>query len=68
MATLIEDAQPYANWVANALTSSGYRADFSLESLKEIDRFFDEQSQDGEAVAGGLLAEQLGPRRRIQPK
>jgi hypothetical protein len=62
MATLIEDAQKAAAWVANALTSSGYRADFSLASLREVDRFFDEHSQDGEAVPGGLLSEDLGPR------
>lgn len=62
MATLVEDAQKAAAWVGNALISSGYKADFSLESLREIDRFFDEQSQDGEAVPGGLLSEQLGSR------
>jgi hypothetical protein len=62
MASLVADARQMADWVANALTQSGYNADFSLESLREIDRFFDEQSRDGEAVPGGLLADQLGPR------
>lgn len=62
MGTLIEDAREMAAWIANALSQSGYAADFSLESLREIDRFFDEQTLDGEAVHGGLLAEQLGPR------
>ncbi len=61
MATLVEDARRMADWVANALTESGYAADFSLGSLREIDRFFDEHSRDGQAVPGGLLAEQLGP-------
>jgi hypothetical protein len=62
MGTLIEDAGRSANWVALALSGSGYRADFSLESLKEIDRFFDEHSRDGEALPGGLLSEQFGQR------
>ncbi len=62
MATLIEDVRKSADWVANGLSSSGYSADFTIESLKEIDRFFDEHSRDGVAVSGGLLSEQLGSR------
>jgi hypothetical protein len=62
MASLIEDTRRSANWVATALTSSGYKADFTLESLKEIDRFFDEHSQAGEPIPGGLLSEQIGSR------
>lgn len=42
--------------------SSGYRADFTMESLREIARFFDDHSRDGEAVPGGLLGENLGQR------
>jgi hypothetical protein len=62
MGTLSEDVEKAATWIAGALTSSGYRADFSIESLQDIDRFFDEHSRDGEAVPGGLLGEQLGQR------
>jgi len=62
MATLVEDAQRYAEWIAKALTSSGYPADFSLESLREIDRFFDEHSSGGEPISDGFLSEQLGKR------
>lgn len=43
-------------------TSSGYQADFSLESLRDIDRFFDEHSRNGEAVPAGLLSANLGQR------
>lgn len=42
--TLAEDIPKAAEWVANALNVSGYKADYSLESMKEVDRFFDEQS------------------------
>jgi hypothetical protein len=57
-----EDVKSSAEWVASALKSSGYRADFSPASLWEIDRFFDEQSAGGKAKPGGLLAEKLGQR------
>jgi len=62
MPTLLEDIQTSANWIATALASSGYHADFSLASLREIDRFFDEHSRDGQAVTNGLLSENLGSR------
>lgn len=45
------------DWIAEALNSSNYKADFSLESLKEIDRFFDEQN-----IPNGLLGKQRGTR------
>jgi hypothetical protein len=52
-----------AAWISKALSSSGYRADFTVASAREIDRFFDEQlTTPGSPKAGGLLAEQLGPR------
>ena len=62
MGTLVEDAHKAAQWMSTALNSSGYRADFSLKSLKEIDRFFDEHSSNGQAIAGGLLSQDLGSR------
>lgn len=62
MGTIVEDARESAEWIATALSSSGYRADFTPDSLWEIDRFFDEHSRDGEPIAGGLLSESLGSR------
>ena len=44
MSTLAEDIPKAAEWVVRALNTSGYKADYSLESIREIDRFFDEQS------------------------
>lgn len=41
--TLKEDIVIATEWVVKALQSSGYKADYSLESMKEIDRFFTEQ-------------------------
>jgi hypothetical protein len=62
MGTVVEDAQVAASWIAKALESSGYRADFSPGSLWELDRFFEENSRDGKPLPGGLLAESLGSR------
>jgi hypothetical protein len=39
---IVQDAVALADQISRALSQSGYNADFSLESLKEVDRFFDE--------------------------
>ena len=62
MGTIKEDVAASADWMARALQSSGYRGDFSPQSLWEIDRFFDEHTRDGQAKPGGLLAEGTGQR------
>lgn len=59
---IVTDALSSAEWMSKALIISGYKADFSLNSLREIDRFFEEQTTDGKAKAGGLLSEKLGQR------
>lgn len=53
--TLAEDIPKAAAWVAGNLFASGYRADYTLESMKELDRFFDEQSGPG-----GILSRNRG--------
>lgn len=62
MASLKEDIDSMANWVSEALKSSGYRADFSPNSLAEIERFFSEQVKNGVVVEGGFLSEEVGTR------
>lgn len=62
MSDLVQDAPDAARWIAEALTSSGYVADFSPASLGEVDRFFDEQSDGGRPRPGGLLAADTGRR------
>jgi len=61
-AQIVKDALTSADWMSKALLSSGYKADFSLNSLKEVDRFFDEQSQSGNVKPNGLLSEHIGQR------
>ena len=53
--TLADDIISMSEWVVTALNSSGYNADYSLESMKEIDRFFDEQSGEN-----GILSTNRG--------
>ena len=52
---LSEDIATAKAWIEECLVSSDYRADYTLESLKDIDRFFDEQGTDD-----GLIAENKG--------
>jgi len=59
---IVSDAVVSAEWIAKALASSGYRADFSLQSLKDVDRFFEENAVAGKPRPGGLLSRDLGPR------
>jgi hypothetical protein len=59
---IVRDAQKAAEWAAEALWQKGYNTDFSLESLKELDRFFDEQAPNGTPRPDGLLTDHLGAR------
>lgn len=51
-----------ADYAAQNLIARGYKADFSLESLREVERFFVEHSTKGKATPGGWLAERVEPR------
>ena len=58
-----DEIEAALDWISRALTTAGYRADLEPGSLREIERFFDEQLvTPGEPVAGALLAEDLGAR------
>ncbi len=54
--TLEEDIHSACAWIVTALNTSGYNADYTLESMKEIDRFFNEQS----GVGGIITPERRG--------
>ncbi|CAL9484175.1 hypothetical protein [Streptomyces sp. enrichment culture] len=62
MGSLLDDVHTSAAWIARALGASGYRADFTPESLTDVERFLTEHSAHGAAVPGGLLATEAGPR------
>ena len=52
---LVDDLELASKWVAKALNSSNYQADYSVESLKEIDRFFKEENKPD-----GILSKSVG--------
>jgi len=58
--SVLDDAQPGAEWIAAALQKAGYRADFSVTSFRELDRFFDAEAPGGRARPGGLLSRNVG--------
>jgi hypothetical protein len=58
--SIVRDAIEAADWMAKSLVDRGYKADFSLESLKEVDRFIEEEAPDGKPKPGSHLAEQFG--------
>jgi len=62
VASIFEDLDSSAAWIAKALASSGYRTDFSAASLWEVDRFLDEQAPGGKPTRWGLLSRDLGTR------
>lgn len=51
--TLIQDIPEYAEWAKNNLNKTGYKVDYDLESMKEVERFFEEQSKDGGILVPG---------------
>ena len=50
--TLAHDIPVSAEWAMNNLNKTGYTVDYNLERMKEIDRFFDEQSREGGVLTG----------------
>lgn len=53
--TLLQDIMTSKEWISKGLNSSNYAADFSINSFKEIDRFFDEQN-----TPDGILSRNRG--------
>lgn len=53
--TLLQDIMTSNEWISKVLNSSNYAADFSINSFKEIDRFFDEQN-----TPDGILSRNRG--------
>ena len=52
---LKEDLEIASRSISEEMISAGYHADYTIESLKEVDRFMEEERKDG-----GLLTDHLG--------
>jgi hypothetical protein len=59
---IVKDVTEAADWMAEALSSSGYRADFSPSSIRRVDKFFDHHAPDGVIRPDGLLGTEVGAR------
>lgn len=53
--SLEQDIKASCEWVIRALNSSGYKAEYTLDSMKEVDGFFDEQD-----TPDGILSKNRG--------
>ena len=58
----VEVAEQEAERAGRGLVESGYRADFTVAGLAELDRFFDDHAPGGVPTPSGLLAEHTGGR------
>ena len=58
--TLREDIDIASSWLIEAMKSSGYILDYSIDSIKEIERFFNENMESGKPKENGLLYDGLG--------
>lgn len=58
-ATLMEDIPRAETWLVENMNASGYALDGTMESFRELDRFFDEQSRPGGLLADGRPGSKL---------
>lgn len=57
--TLLGDIPKAESWLVENMNASGYRLDGTIESFRELDRFFDEQSRPGGLLADGRPGSKL---------
>ena len=62
MFVAVEFAQEEAARAAQGLAADGYKADFTIDGLAEVDRFFQDHAPGGVPTPGGRLAEFVGER------
>jgi hypothetical protein len=60
MNSLQNDIKAQADWIIKAFREDGFKLDYSIGSLKLLDKFFDTHSHNGEAIPGGRLSQNLG--------
>ena len=60
MANLAEDINEYAIWVVNAFREDNYNLDYSIDSLIEVDRFFQNNMIGNKPKENGRLNENFG--------
>jgi hypothetical protein len=61
MATLEEDIHTQFDWLVTAFASDQIELDYSIQSLRKIDRFFEQHAENGKAKPNGRLSTNSGP-------
>jgi hypothetical protein len=61
LATLKEDIHKQSAWLVKAFKSDRIGLDYTIESFKKIDLFFEQNSVPGKANPNGRLSKNLGP-------
>jgi hypothetical protein len=61
MATLQQDIKAQASWIVKAFKADELKLDYTIDSFKEIDKFFDVHSKHGQPIPNGRLSQNLGP-------
>jgi len=60
MAKLLQDIKTGADWLVTAFKGDKYELDYSIQSLIEIDKFFNANTKNGAAIKGGRLSNNPG--------
>ncbi len=55
MATLLEDIRSQSEWIIRAFAADGFKLDYTIDSIIEIDRFFSKNMKNGQPRKGGRL-------------
>jgi hypothetical protein len=60
MATIKEDITIFSEMIAKGFSADKFSLDYTLTSFKDIDKFYDLHSKNGEANEGGRFEKNLG--------
>ena len=55
MGKILEDIDESAHWIRNAFSSLGVNLDFSLASLKEVNKFIESEFKEGKPREGSIV-------------
>jgi len=62
MGTLKQDIKKQSDWIVQAFAADKFKLDYSMDSLIEVDRFFNKNMKNGKPKKGGRLAKKgFGP-------
>ncbi|HWB23912.1 MAG TPA: hypothetical protein VG738_00460 [Chitinophagaceae bacterium] len=60
MATIMEDINTFTDMITKGFKADKFILDYTLSSFKEVDRFYELNSRNGEVIDGGRFSKNLG--------